>query len=219
MDLLTLIQRLRQTPHEFLEEVSPIHLNSLFHGYGAIDNRILEIMQTFDYPLSSPPWPLGPCVSISVCSRVYLVEPDLARGVALLLEKFEEVLRTWPDKEPAEGGFAGRGFVEVVAEFVKQGRPGLLCGREQTPSWLFHFSAGFNLAFEELDARAAKAERDQIARFSHWLQREYSWNVSVPWHRLLHVYEGGGLGALEAFVCLWERFIVSPKEVARQAVP
>ncbi len=132
----------------------------------------------------------------------------------MLLEKFEEVLQTWPDEEPAKGVFARRRFPEVVAEFVKQGREALLFGGEQTPSWLFHFSVGFNLAFEELDPNAARAEREQLARFSKWLHRQYSWEVSVPWHRLIRVYEGGTVRGLEAFVRLWDEFVASPDEAA-----
>lgn len=129
----------------------------------------------------------------------------------MILEKFESVFRTWPDKEPGKGGFAGRRFADVVTEFVRQGRPALLFG-EPTPSALFHYSVGFNLAFEEFDSEAAKAEREQLARFSQWLQRQYGWEVSVPWHRLIRIYEGGSLRGLEGFVRLWDEFVASPEE-------
>lgn len=218
MDLFTLIQRLGKAPKEFLEVVSPRYLNALLNGYGAIDSRIMHVMGIVDDPLAPSPWPLGPVASLNACSRVYLAEPNLDRGVAILLEKFEEVLRSCPDKEPVRGGFAGRRFADVVAEVVKQGRPALLFG-EPTPSWVFHYSVGFNLAFEEFDSPAAKADRERIARFSHWLSRQYSWEVSVPWHRLIRIYEGGALQGLEAFVRLWDQFIVSPEEAARHAMP
>lgn len=129
MDLVTLIQQLRKAPQEFLEVVSPIFLEALLNGYGAIDSRIMYVMRIVDDPSAPSPWPVGPVASLDACSRVYLAEPDLARGVEMLLDKFEEVLRTWPgNKELLKGGFAGRCFPEVVAEFVRQGRPALLCG-------------------------------------------------------------------------------------------
>lgn len=218
MELLTLIQKLQKAPVEFLEEVSPIHLGALLDGYGAIDSRILFVRGAIDDPLSPSPWPVGPQASLNVFSRIYLAEPDLGRGVATILEKLESVLRTWPDKEPVKGGFAGRRFADVVAEFVRQGRPALLFG-EPTPSMLFHYSVGFNLAFEEFDSEAAKAEREQLARFSQWLQRQYGWDVSVPWHRLIRIYEGRSLRGLEAFVRLWDEFVATPNELARGPVP
>ncbi len=217
MDLLTLIQRLRTTPREFLEVVSPRYLNALLNGYGAIDSRIMHVMRIVDDPLASP-WPCGPVASLNACSRVYLAEPSLDRGVAILLDKFEEVLGSYPEKKPVTGGLAGRRFADVVAEVVKQGRPALLFG-EPTPSWVFHYSVGFHLAFDEFDSRAAKNDREQLARFSQWLPRQYSWELSVPWHRLLRIYEGGALHSLEAFVRCWEEFIASPEEAARDALP
>lgn len=205
MELLTLIQRLRQAPQEFLEVVSPLYLDALLNGYGAIDSRIMYVMRKLDDPLSSSPWPRGPRASLSVFSRVYLAEPELERGVAVLLERFEGLFRTWPDKDLVRGGAAGRSFADVLAEVVKQGRPALLFG-EPTPLYAFHYSVGFNLAFEELEPAAAAAERSQFARFSRWLQHQYDWDVTVPWHRLIRIYEGPGLQGLEAFVRLWDEF-------------
>lgn len=217
MELFTLIQRLRETPQEYLEVVSPRYLNAFLDGYGAIDTRITQVMRIVDDPLGSSPWPIGPVASLNACSRVYLTEPNLTHGVATLLKKFEEVLWTLPDKNPVHGAVAGRHFVDLVAEAVKEG-PATVFSifGEPTPFWAFHYSVGFHLAFDEFDFRAAKADRERLARFSQWLPRQYSWELSVPWHRLLRVYEGGGLGALEAFVRLWEKFIASPEEV-RQA--
>ena len=218
MELFTLIQRLREAPQEFLEVVSPLYLNALLDGYGSVDSRILHAMRVVDDPVSLSPWPLGPVASLDACSRVYLVEPDLRRGVAVLLEKFEEVLRSSPGKDPIFGGFAGRRFVDLVADVIKQGRPGMLFG-ELTPSSMFHYSMGFNLASEEFDPAAAKSEREQLERFAWWLSRLNGWEICVPWHRMIRVYEGAWREGLEAFVRLWDRFLLSPEEAARRTPP
>lgn len=212
MELFALIQRLHETPHEYLEVVSPRYLNALLDGYGAVDSRIVRVMRIVDDPLSSSPWPLGPVASLNACARVYLAEPNLERGVAILLKRFKEVLQTLPDKNPVRGAGAGRRFVDLVAEAVRQGPATVFSVfGEATPSWVYHYSIGFDLAFAEFDAEGARADREQIAQFTQWLQRQYSWEVSVPWHRLMRVYEGESLHGLNSFVRSWDEFVASPE--------
>jgi hypothetical protein len=199
MDLLNVVGQLRETPEKFLESVSPVYLDALIHGYGTVDRRAFGMLQALSLPV-------GPTASLGVCTRMYLAEPDATRGVAILLEKFENFLRASPREEPVRQSFAGRSFASVVGEVVKKQRPALLF-REPTVSWVFHFSVGFNLAFEEVDSGAARADREQLACFGEWLQRRYGWQASVPWHRLIRVYEGEDFQGLTSFVRLWDEFV------------
>jgi hypothetical protein len=204
MKLLGLIVELRERPQRFLEVVSPIYLDALLHGYSAVDLRASRMKRAVDLLE-------GSASSLSVCSRMYLAEQDPAKGVEVLLEKFEAVLRAPADEGPVRGVFAGRQFASVVAEVVNQGRPGLAFG-EPTLSWVYHFSVGFDLAFGEEDLEAADADRRQLMRFSEWLSRRYGSKAVVPWHRLLRVHEGEALRGLKAFVGLWDQFVATTSQ-------
>lgn len=204
MNLLEVIVGLRKRPERFLEIVSPIYLDALLHGYSAVDDRASRMKRAVDIMD-------GSTSSLSVCSRMYLAELDPVKGVDVLLEKFETVLRAPADETLVRGVFTGRQFASVVAEVVNQGRPALAFG-EPTLSWVHHFSVGFDLAFADDDPEAADADRRQLVRFSEWLSRRYGSNAVVPWHRLLRVYEGEDLRDLKAFVDLWDQFVATTSQ-------
>lgn len=194
--IITIIRQLRGSPRSILDPPDTLQLDAFFHGFAAVDQRLLPVLRTLRQAFQGPD-------AMDVFTRAYLLFDD-ADGVGRILDALEAALHgmAWPAGAPGQP--ANRSVVGSVADAIEQGRPGLVMP-EPSFFWLRSYSQGFIAALHGVDEELAARETAKFEKFESRLQQREG--ARVPWHRILHVYaDDHSVRGMKRFMELWREF-------------
>lgn len=189
MDFTTLVGTVRRDPEGYLTELHPMALEGLLSGYSCVDGRVSELLVQLSAEMGEPQ------STAPVFMKVHLTLDDRS-AIDAVLGRIQQRLTTLPI-----GPVRDCGARSLVLRAIREGRPGMILG-EPTVSWLANFLNGYLLALDHADPDAAARERDAMTAFAARVNERYG-TATVPWWKLLRVFEGPCESGLRAFASYW----------------
>lgn len=189
-----LLAAIRTDPEHYLEVFSAEALGKFFAGYEHVDAGF-DVIRKELLARHEEDGTRGPYIG------TYLRFRDRAEGARYILEELSAIAlalnpRSLPRPKSQVDSAA------LVADAVRQGRPGMLIGEPSVES-LFHFCQGFQSGLDVVFPEHALAHAKRFREFEAWLESEHT---PGRWCRVLRVHHGAGLDGVEAFVSLWAEF-------------
>lgn len=213
IDILSLMERIRESPHSYLGEVSIYRFRSFLDGYltaaaelGLADqikdlnyNKFDEwFRQRFDVKVRS---------FVSCKDLIHLLSVNDAEGLRNFFELVDDFCAEHGSSALSWGAQVGmpqqglRMFLQEIRE-----RPAMYLGIASL-SLLAEFLRGYKYAREEFQAPPSSEEQD-LEGFQSWLPSRLNVTVKCSWDRVILAFYRDEKEALRLFFDLYDEFVV-----------